>query len=101
MHELNSLYKKIRGDETLSEAEVRIVFEQIRKNSVVIEDYIDRLDLIVNREGHRRPEHFIERIQERLYLLMAENDTFREVFWRHCLLEDLRKQSLPAGTLPS
>ena len=74
----------------LTETDATIVLDQIRKNSLVIEDYVKRLDLIVNQEGHKRHEHFVKRIQERLYLLMAENDTFREVYWQHCLLEETR-----------
>ena len=87
----NELYRKVFLEEALlTPAEEKIVREQIRKNTCVIGDYVNRLDLIVNREGHRQHEVFVDRIRERLYLLMSENDTFREVYWRHCVLEEAR-----------
>lgn len=82
--------KAVLEDRLLSTEEAAIILTQIRKNTVVIEDYVERLDLIVNKEGHRRHESFVARIRERLYLLMEENDTFREVYWKHFLEEDLR-----------
>ena len=82
----HELYRRIvREDGVLTPEEVRIIFSQIRKNTAVIDDYVARLHLIVNREGHRAREDFVENIRTRLYLLMEENDTFRKVYWRHTL----------------
>lgn len=67
----------------LTEEEVRIIKSQIRKNSLLVDEYIDRLDLFVNKEKHPNQEKFIEKIRERLQILMDENDTFRKVLWSH------------------
>ncbi len=69
--------------EDLTPLEVKIVQKQIRKNSAVIDDYVDRLDLLVNKEHHPNREVFIRKIRERMFLLMEENDTFRRLLWRH------------------
>lgn len=63
--------------------EIRILKQQIRKNAVLIDDYIDRLDLLVNKERYPRSAVFLEKIRRRLELLMEENDTFRAVLWKH------------------
>lgn len=84
-------YKKVFVEEQLLlPAEEKIIREQIRKNARVIDDYVARLDLIVNEEGHQRHERFVNRIRDRLYILMAENDTFRKVYWQHCLLREAK-----------
>lgn len=67
----------------LTNEEVRILKSQIRKNAVLIDDYIGRLDLLVNKERYPHKESFIEKIRSRLFLLMEENDTFRKVLWKH------------------
>ncbi|MCM8775560.1 MAG: hypothetical protein NC930_04320 [Candidatus Omnitrophica bacterium] len=76
----------------LTPEEVRILKDQIRKNSVLIEDYVYRLDLLVNKEGHPYRETFVKKIRERLHLLMEENDTFRQVLWKHVQREALMIQ---------
>ncbi|MBI3307228.1 MAG: hypothetical protein HYZ84_05430 [Candidatus Omnitrophica bacterium] len=78
----------------LTGEETRILKEQIRKNSRLIDDYIDRLDLFVNKERYPRKEAFIEKIRRRLNLLMDENNTFRSVLWKH-----FQKQELSPLTL--
>ncbi len=67
----------------LTQGEFKILKSQIRKNAVLIDQYIERLDLLVNQEGYPYKELFIERIRGRLFLLMEENDTFRKVLWKH------------------
>jgi len=62
--------------------EARIIKSQIRKNMAVIDDYIRRIDLFVNHEHHASRTGLIERLRERLWVLMDENDTFREALWK-------------------
>ncbi|MBI4431119.1 MAG: hypothetical protein HY587_05355 [Candidatus Omnitrophica bacterium] len=86
------LFKKVcQNGFLLSPEEEKIIFTQIRKNTLVIDDYIARLDLIVNKEGHHKRERFVNRIRERLEILMQENDTFREVYWRHFQMVELNR----------
>jgi len=67
----------------LTPTEVGIIKRQIRKNADVIHSYIRRIDLFVNREMYPPKESFIQKIRERMLLLMEENDTFRRLLWRH------------------
>ena len=76
----------------LTGEEVRILKAQVRRNSVLIEVYLERLDLFVNKERYPHREFFLEKIRRRMELLMAENDTFRKVLWRHCLAEEIRRR---------
>ena len=69
--------------ETLTEAEAGIVKKQIRKNTEVNGDYVQRIDLFVNQEKYPRQEKFVRELRERMFLLMEENDTFRRLLWRH------------------
>jgi len=62
--------------------ETRIIKSQIRKNMAVIDEHIRRIDLFVNHEHHASRAGLIERLHERLSLLMDENDTFRKVLWK-------------------
>lgn len=74
----------------LTHEEVRILKEQIRKNSASISDHIERLDLLVNKERHPDRAASIRKIRDRLSLLMDENDTFRKVLWKHFQMEHLQ-----------
>ena len=67
----------------LTPAEYQIIKKQIQKNAEVIHAYIKRLDLFVNQEKYPRQESFIQKIRERMFLLMEENDTFRRLLWCH------------------
>ncbi len=67
----------------LTSEEVRILKRQIRSNARIVEDYVMRIDLLVNKEGYPRGAIFIQKIRRRLELLMEENDTFRKVLWKH------------------
>lgn len=71
------------GTARLTPDETRIIKKQIRKNAEIINTYIERLDLFVNREKYPRGESFVQKIRERMFLLMEENDTFRRLLWRH------------------
>lgn len=62
--------------------EMRIVKNQIRRNMAVIDEHIRRIDLFVNHERHGSRAGLIEHLQERLGILMEENDTFRKVLWK-------------------
>ncbi|HPW77401.1 MAG: hypothetical protein BWY44_00889 [Candidatus Omnitrophica bacterium ADurb.Bin292] len=85
------LPKVLAADEELfTPEEIRIVKSQIRKNRITIDSYIKRIDLFVNQERYPRQEAFIEKIRERLSILMEENDTFRKVLWRHTQNEHKR-----------
>ncbi|MBI2167405.1 MAG: hypothetical protein HYU34_04065 [Candidatus Omnitrophica bacterium] len=66
--------------------EMAILKHQIRKNTGVIDTYIRRIDLFVNQEKYPQREAFIQKIRRRMFLLMEENDTFRQVLCRHLAL---------------
>ena len=67
----------------LTSEETRILKRQIRQNSKLINEFVERLDLLVNKERYPGKAVFIQKIRRRLELLMEENDTFRKVLWRH------------------
>ena len=67
----------------LTGEEIRILKIQIRKNTRLVGEYVDRLDLLVNKERYPGQATFIQKIRRRLELLMEENDTFRAVLWKH------------------
>lgn len=75
----------------LTAEEIKILKQQIRKNSEVMDAYVERLDLFVNKERYPSRAVFIEKIRRRLNLLMEENDTFRGVLWKHYQKEKLQK----------
>jgi len=77
----------------LSGAELVIIKEQIRKNTAVIDEYVAKLHLFVNQEKYPHREPFVEKIRQRMFLLMDENDTFRKVLWDHYQAEDLVRRS--------
>ncbi len=72
--------------------EIKILKSQIRKNAVMIDDYVSRLDLFVNKEKYPRKAEFVNKLRQRLELLMEENDTFREVLWTHFQKQDLQRK---------
>lgn len=73
-------------DGELTPYEVEVIKKQIRKNSQVIDSYVSRIDLFVNQEKYPPREGFVQKIRERMLLLMEENDTFRRVLWSHTQL---------------
>ncbi len=72
----------------LTETELDIIKKQIRKNALVIDEYVEKIHLLVNLEKYPPSETFIHRLRERMFLLMEENDTFRKVLWSHYQAED-------------
>jgi hypothetical protein len=62
--------------------ETRIIKNQIRKNMAVIDGHIRKIDLFVNHERHPSRAALIEELHKRLFVLMEENDTFREALWK-------------------
>ncbi len=77
----------------LTSEEIKILRKQIRQNSVLIDEHVDRLELFVNKERYPPKAVFLQKIRRRLELLMEENDTFRKVLWRHYQQQDLMKES--------
>ena len=80
-------------DETVPEltsGETGILKRQIRDNARVVDQYVARLDLLVNKERYPHRAIFIEKIRRRLELLMEENDTFRKVLWKHYQSESFK-----------
>lgn len=67
----------------LTDHELSIIKSQIRKNSRLIDSYLARLDLFVNKERYPCRAAFVSKIRRQLELLMEENDTFRKVLWNH------------------
>lgn len=63
--------------------EIRILKRQIRQNASLVNHFVARLDLLVNKERYPKNAVFIQKIRRRLELLMEENDTFRRVLWNH------------------
>jgi hypothetical protein len=88
--ELPEVQTKTLNEESpdLTSEETRILKTQVRKNSRLIDEYVQRLDLLVNKERYPLRAIFIEKIRRRLILLMEENDTFRRVLWRHYQKEE-------------
>lgn len=75
---------KMEADsQELTPFEEDLIKKQIRKNSIVIESFIQRIDLFVNAEKYPHREAFIEKLRQRMFILMEENDTFRHLLWRH------------------
>lgn len=77
----------------LTSEEIRILKRQIRKNAETVNQYIERLDLLVNRERYPHKAIFIEKIRRRLELLIEENDTFRKVLWKHYQSQEVLQQN--------
>ncbi len=83
-HDLPVKETRVLGFESpaFTSEEIRIVKSQIRKNMAVIDEHIRRIDLFVNHERHASRVGLIEQLHERLFVLMEENDTFRNVLWK-------------------
>lgn len=73
--------------------EIRILKEQIAKNTRLVSDYVARLDLLVNKERYPKGAAFIKKIRSRLEVLMEENDTFRKVLWTYYQAQDIGSDS--------
>ena len=73
----------------LTREEIKILKRQIRANAQLVDQFVYRLELLVNKERYPRGAVFIQKIRRRLELLMEENDTFRKVLWKHFQTQDL------------
>lgn len=76
--------------EELTPYEFEIIKKQIRKNAEVIDSYVKRLDLFLNQEKYPKQEKFVKKIRDRMFLLMEENDTFRQLLWHHLQGEETK-----------
>ena len=74
--------------QTLTPLEEKIIREQIKKNSIVIDWVVYKIDLLMNKEGHKRDSDPVVALRQKLSVLTAENDTFRKVLWRHVQQEE-------------
>ena len=79
----------------LTQEEIRILKEQIRRNSIQVNQVVDRLTLLVLKERYPPQAVFIHKIRRRLEILMEENDTFRKVLWKHYQKEEVLRQTNP------
>ena len=70
----------------LTEREVKILSHQIRSNSVLIDHYIEVIDLLINKERCPKDANTLARLRNWLNIAIAENDTFRRVLWHHTQL---------------
>jgi hypothetical protein len=77
----------------LTQEEIRIVKNQIRRNRVQIDDYVMKLELFVNKERYPVQAIFLQKMRRRLVLLMEENDTFRKVLWKHYQKEEMLRHA--------
>lgn len=83
----------------LTSHEIKILKEQILKNGRLITEYLTRLDLLVNKERYPQRADFIKKIRLKLDLLMDENDTFRQVLWKHFQQQELKRTEKTASDL--
>lgn len=77
----------------LTQEEVRIIKKQIRRNTELVDQFVSRLELFVNKERYPKDAVFLEKIRRRLELIMEENDTFRKVLWSHYQKEEVLRQT--------
>ena len=77
----------------LTQEEIRIVKKQIRRNSSQVDQFVERLTLLVLKERYPPRAVFIQKIRRRLELLMEENDTFRQVLWKHYQKQEMLRIS--------
>ena len=77
----------------LTQEEIRIIKAQIRRNSVHVDQFVDRLTLLVLKERYPSKAVFVQKIRRRLEILMEENDTFRQVLWKHYLKQEVLRQT--------
>lgn len=80
----------------LTEREVALLQKQIRFNSVLIDYYIETIDLLVNKERCPKDANTLLRLRKRLEIAVAESDTFRKVLWKHV---QRAEQSRPQNAL--
>ena len=67
----------------LTERQVEVLRNQIRSNSLLIDHYIEVIDLLINKERCPKDANTLARLRNWLNIAISENDTFRRVLWRH------------------
>ena len=77
----------------MTQEEIRIIKEQIRRNSLLVNQFIERLILLVLKERYPSRAVFVQKIRRRLEILMEENDTFRKVLWKHYLQQEILRRT--------
>ena len=83
----------------LTDREVELLQKQIRFNSVLIDYYIETIDLLVNKERCPKDANPLVRLRKRLEIAIAESDTFRKVLWKHVqMVEQARPQDVLDAT---
>ncbi len=78
----------MQAQNRLTQLEEKIIRDQIKKNSKVIDWLVYKVDLLMNKEGHKRDSDPVVALREKMSVLTAENDTFRKVLWRHVEQEE-------------
>ena len=76
----------------------KIIRTQIRKNSLVIDQLLSRIDLLANKERCPKDANTLLSLRKRLAISMEENDNFRKVLWKHLQVLDhwkLMPQDVP------
>lgn len=69
-----------------------IVRTQIKRNSLIINLIIKKIDLLANREKCPKDANTLLRLRKQLEIEMEENDNFRDVLTKHVLAEGVWKQ---------
>jgi len=80
----------------LNDREVALLQKQIRVNSLLIDYFIEIIDLLANKERCPKDANTLLRFRKRLEIAIAESDTFRKVLWKHIQLVE---QSMPQDSL--
>lgn len=79
----------------LTETEVRILNDQIRKNSKFIDKLVITIDLLANQERCPKDANTLSILRRKLSIAVEENDTFRKVLWRHAQLVESQEILFP------
>lgn len=79
---------------SLTQDEADVLRRQIRRNSITTDRYVTTIDLLVNKERCPEDANTLLALRKRLEIAALENDTFRQVLWRHV-------QMVEQLTLPS
>src|SRR3990167_4150047 len=74
---------QVEPDGHLTPRQETIIREQIRKNSKVIDQLVSKIDLLINRERCPKDANTLMVLRKRLAISIDENDTFRNVLWKH------------------
>ena len=72
----------------LTKRQEQILRTQIRKNSVVINSFIKKIDLLANHEKCPKDANTLLDLRKRFNISISENDTFRKVLNKHRQIVD-------------